>query len=291
MKKFLFTMYATFYFLVGSLGAVAGTQAVTPPHTVADLYSDEGHSVIRINGEVMEIGGGVISSWVMVDFNGYYKVGLTLSAEALSSTHLPSAQEGNHFDAHMRFPHLKQLPFNHAYVAWKPAGHGPDGMYHHSHYDFHFAFITPSEMEAIVAVGELGQQIPPQGFMPENWEPQVLADGSYASVAGQGVHWHFKDAPEWHGDEFTETFMWGSYAGENIFMEPMITLASLVGVSSFEEPIELPRCVKKSGFYPQVYGWKQRIDPSGKLFLDLYLRKFVYLRKVSERKCSRILNH
>lgn len=291
MKKSLLILTTTFYALMNTHNTLADTQVVSPPKTGVDFYTDDGHRVVRINGEVMEIGGGTISSWVMADFDGYYKVGLTLTAETLSATHLPSAQEGNHFDGHMLFPRLKQLPFNHAYVAWKPAGHGPDGMYHHSHYDFHFVFIKPSDMQSIVAVGELGQQLPPIGFMPANWEPQILADGKYASVAGQGVHWHFKDAPEWHGDEFTETFMWGSYAGENIFMEPMITLDSLNDISSFEAPIELPQCVKKSGFYPQVYGWKQRVDPTGKLFLDLYLRDFIYRHKKSERQCSLILNH
>lgn len=290
MKKCKFVLIVVIFVFLGALNVWADTQAVNPPQTAADFYLDDGHEVVRINGEVMEIGGGTISSWVMADFNGYYKVGLTLSLETLSSTQLPTMDEGMHFDAHMRFPRLKQLPFNHAYVAWKPAGHGPDGMYRNAHYDFHFAFITPAEMEAIVATGPLGQELPPEGFMPASWAPQVLADGSLASVAGQGVHWHFKDAPEWHGGDFTETFMWGSYAGENIFMEPMIALASLAGINSFEESIELPLCLKKAGFYPQVYGWKQRIDPSGKLFLDLYVRDFVYRHKISDRKCSRIVN-
>lgn len=273
---------------IASISANAHTQAVTPPNLPVQMIDEDGQHLIRLNGEVMHIGGGTIESWVLVSSLGYSKIGLTLSSKALDASSLPTASEGHHFDAHISFPKLALLPFNHSYIAWKPSGHGPSGMYNAPHYDFHFAFVSPEFMEAITVEGSSGQQVPPAGYMPEMWEPQLTTDGSYASVAGQGVHWHYKNAPEWNGGIFTETFMWGSYAGKNIFMEPMITLATLTNTNSFERPIELPACVTKSGFYPRIYGWQQRITPSGERFLDLYLKDFIFKKVMSIKQCGKL---
>jgi hypothetical protein len=52
---------------------------------------------------------------------------------------------------------------------------------------------------------------------------------------------------------FTKTFIWGSYQGEFIFFEPMITRAYLLGNPNDEVSLTQPSTFQRSGWYPEKY--------------------------------------
>ena len=64
-----------------------------------------------------------------------------------------------------------------------------------------------------------------------------------------GAHWIDGTAPELHGVTFTSTFIWGSYDGEFIFWEPMITRDYLLSHPDVEMQLKLPEAYKKEGWY------------------------------------------
>ena len=68
-----------------------------------------------------------------------------------------------------------------------------------------------------------------------------------------GAHWLDQNAQELHGHHFTATFIYGSYDGHFIFLEPMITKAFLEGKPCFTEEIKLPAKYEKPGYYPTRY--------------------------------------
>jgi len=61
-----------------------------------------------------------------------------------------------------------------------------------------------------------------------------------------------------HGRSFTSTFLWGSYDGQFIFIEPMITKAYIestktIAGSAIVMPLKAPAKYQHSGYYPDRY--------------------------------------
>ena len=68
-----------------------------------------------------------------------------------------------------------------------------------------------------------------------------------------GAHWVDITSPELNQQDpktFTQTFIYGSYDGKVIFMEPMITKIYLDTVNNFERNIPQPAKFKTTGYYP-----------------------------------------
>lgn len=72
-------------------------------------------------------------------------------------------------------------------------------------------------------------------------------------VSGMGAHWIDPVSHEFHGHDFTHTFIWGSYDGRFIFIEPMITKAFLESKPQVSVPLKLPTEYERSGYYPTSY--------------------------------------
>lgn len=68
-----------------------------------------------------------------------------------------------------------------------------------------------------------------------------------------GWHWVDPRSPEYNGQPFTSTFIYGYYNGKMNFIEPMITREFIQATASFESPISMPETYNKTGFYPQNY--------------------------------------
>ena len=69
----------------------------------------------------------------------------------------------------------------------------------------------------------------------------------------QGAHWIDPAAPEFNGQRFTKTFIYGFYDGKMIFMEPMVTKAYLETKTSATADIKLPAMYPRSAYYPARY--------------------------------------
>lgn len=101
---------------------------------------------------------------------------------------------------------------------WNPQGHEPPQIYGLPHFDVHF-YIVPDE----VRLGMLPEKVTEFENLPsDEYVPAGYFRGP-GFVPFMGVHWLNGASPELHGATFTQTFIWGSYDGEFVFWEPMLT--------------------------------------------------------------------
>jgi hypothetical protein len=159
----------------------------------------------------------------------------------------------------------KSIGFDHVMLDWNPAGHEPDHVYTLPHFDFHFYSISQADqMQILPSAPDFPQraghfpdaQYVPAGYVAAN----VLANAPAASatVPMMGLHWIDGNATELHGQSFTSTFLWGSYDGQFIFIEPMITKAYIestktIAGNSIVMPLKAPAKYQHSGYYPDRY--------------------------------------
>jgi hypothetical protein len=68
-----------------------------------------------------------------------------------------------------------------------------------------------------------------------------------------GAHWVDPTSPELNGELFTRTFLYGSWDGEMIFAEPMVTKAFLETKPDFRAAIPTPARYAVAGHYPTEY--------------------------------------
>lgn len=141
-------------------------------------------------------------------------------------------------------------PYNHIVLNWMPHGHEPDSIYGRPHFDFHFYMISPEQREAITCLGEdydVCLQMP-----PENQRPPFYVGGP-EGVPQMGWHWVDLRSPEYNGQPFASTFIYGFYAGKMNFLEPMITREFIQTTTVFESPIPIAEAVAEMGYYPARY--------------------------------------
>ena len=86
-----------------------------------------------------------------------------------------------------------------------------------------------------------------------------------SAVPQRGVHWTDVQSPEFNGQPFASTFIYGSWDGQYIFLEPMITKAYLDNhPANVTRDIPQPVQWAKSGSYPTTYS--VNYDASAKEF-------------------------
>jgi hypothetical protein len=221
-------------------------------------------------GDSVEVGSGIARTYVAHDSAGRAtEIGIALSPEALSG--LPEPVEGSTAGAvfawDLPFPEGTPAPYRFAGLDWNPLGHIPPGIYDVPHFDFHFYMISPEERDAIVpddpeygakAARPVDASLLPAGYiMPPD-----------ATVPRMGSHWVDPASHEFHGQSFTSTFLYGSWDGRLVFLEPMITLAVLEGPAGFSADLTLPERVPVKGSYPAKY-FVRRDDASGEIRVAL----------------------
>lgn len=198
------------------------------------------------------------------EFVGVYITGWTLDQ-------LPT--HGEHI------AHFLSLPsgsvFEHVGLDWNPHGHEPHGIYTEPHFDFHFHMLPESTITSITG-GPATHSIPP-GQMPEGYiRPPVLDmdnDGepdTPAMVPAMGEHLVNPAGPEFQGETFTHTHIYGVYdpdgdgTGRLHFMEPMITKAFLEEQNAeVRTSIGMPETFEDPGRYPTEYVVRTRPDQNG----------------------------
>ena len=72
-------------------------------------------------------------------------------------------------------------------------------------------------------------------------------------VPAMGAHWIDLTSPEFNGGIFSKTFIWGSYDGQFIFWEPMITRDYLLAHPHDNVALRQPQAFQHDGWYPQNY--------------------------------------
>lgn len=210
---------------------------------VPNLFDDDGGEPSNIYfGTSGEMGDGTVRTMARLnDAGDLLALGIQFSEEALEGL----TEEAEHLT--LQFPEeAGDIIYDHFDVDWVPHGHEPPGVYDLPHFDFHFYMISEEEKMQITNP-VLAEILPDEEFWPATYFPGP------GYVPMMGKHWLSSEAGEFTGEGFTHTFIYGSYNGDFIFYEPMITLAYLQEKTSGSFDIPQPANFERSGSYPTTY--------------------------------------
>lgn len=196
-------------------------------------------------GHQVQLGDGMVRTFTILSHTGVpTEIGVEMTAAALNGLGEEMIQ--------LSFPFHKKTgeatPFDHILLDWNPNGHEPF-FYELPHFDFHFYMIGKDERLKISASSPLMEEIPQFQYWPEGYVPTP------GGVPQMGKHWINPLSPEISGGQlFTHTFIYGSYAGEFIFAEPMITRDFLLS----EQPVHMNygqplQFMETQTYYPTKY--------------------------------------
>lgn len=226
MKKFFLATAVTFLLLACDKESEKDKQYKSP---VQNVYGGQGWSVARVSKE------GIPQEVSLVLTNEVFN---TAPAGKQGEGHMP----GNDFVIPLNQKGTTFTPFQFIMLNWNPNGHEPAGIYDVPHFDIHF-YITPAnEVLNYLDTIKLNAE-PSNGYIPEN---HLSGPG----VPMMGKHFIDLTTPELNGQPFTQTFLYGSYNGALVFLEPMISMNFLKTVSVFERPIPVPSKFETAGYYP-----------------------------------------
>ena len=227
---------------------MAGVLSAAPGAIAAD------HDGTAYKGKAVRLGSGTAYTIVRADASGKpVSIGVVLTEKALEG--LPAAAKGANPD----FPFLLPMPakgprtvVDHVVVNWESQGHPPPKVYDVPHFDFHF-YLVDRRFQAKVkfkSEAESGnpRQQPAAEFLPAGY---VVPPGT--AVSSMGVHAINPAAPEFNGQPFAATFIYGYYNGKLTFLEPMASVAFLKSKPTFSAPVTRPATYLKSGVYPSKY--------------------------------------
>lgn len=198
-------------------------------------------------GESGSLGDGTCTSFVTTNPGGKpVFVGAHFTAAELAG--LPGGTDHHHVNLSLPAANGPKNPTHYRFLEydWSPAGHPPPGIYTVPHFDWHF-YTMPEEDVETIPYSETPTPVPdeqrPPGYVPDR-----------VVVPKMGLHWFDSTAPEWNGDPFTHTFIYGSYRGDLTFGEPMVTKAFLE--AQYEEvrtTVATPEAFPEAGWYPTEY--------------------------------------
>lgn len=196
----------------------------------------------------VKLGNGKVRSFITISHTGVpSEVGVEMSDAALAG--LPDAGVSLVIPFHHKANGV--VPFTHVYMNWNPNGHPPNpGPYLVPHFDFHFYMISNAERMTISPADAKMDAIPPPPLWPDGYIPTPSGEPQ------MGKHWLSPStSPEiCCGQPFTHTFIYGSYDGKFIFMEPMITRAFLMGGATINKPYApVKQFIVPGTYYPATY--------------------------------------
>jgi hypothetical protein len=176
--------------------------------------------------------GTSVSSYVVLSRDVVTKVGVRIPLTAIQAAPADAPFQ-NDLVLDMPEAAIQQTFLSQLRVNWLAHGHGP-APYGGPHFDFHFYRGSGSEIDAIVCGAEA--EFPPEILTADHQSPS-------SCVAGMGYHaWPSADALP--GTAFSASLILGYVPTKLVFIEPMITQATLLEKRDFELAITSPR---KSG--------------------------------------------
>lgn len=209
-------------------------------------------------GPAVQFGKGHVRSWINISHEDKpLAIGLEFTEGVLQQEHTHEGGDAHGHEVLLRL-HQKAMgltPFDHLTMGYMAEGHPPPGIYSIPHFDFHFykmplaeRLAIPSYPEAVAAF----ENNPPAGYIP----PAYVK--SPAGEAKMGAHWMDVLSPEFNGQVFTHTFVYGSYDGKVNFLEPMASLAFLKEGTTVQKAIRQPQFFDPTNtYYPTRYSiWK-----------------------------------
>jgi hypothetical protein len=138
--------------------------------------------------------------------------------------------------------------FDNLKIYWEAHGHPPT-PFMVPHFDFHFYDIASAEVSAIdCADSTKPGQLPTGYVMPDMNLPQI---GNLIGLCVPKMGMHSLPGAEMNGaTPFEKTMVVGYYHGRPIFVEPMISRATLLGRRGFSVDVPQVPARPASGHYP-----------------------------------------
>ncbi|MNK01290.1 hypothetical protein D3C87_190870 [compost metagenome] len=215
------------------------------------IYSLLAHSTkadVTLWGAEVQIGNGTARSYVELNESNFpISLGMALQGAALDG--LPG--ETHQYDYLLPMPEMISFPpFKHLMINWIPHGHDPVSIYGAPHFDFHFYMISNEVRSAITCAGSdeaVCMKRPDTEAIPPFYLP------TDAGIPLMGWHWYDPRSPEFNGQPFTATMIYGFYDGKMSFIEPMISRDFLVSRGSVDAVFPRAQKVPYEGYYPGRY--------------------------------------
>jgi hypothetical protein len=235
-----------------------------------------------LRGDAVKVGDGTARLFVDVTADGKPSaVGIALTAAAMQGLakkmndtsrcfdkdgdgHVAHGECVGDYQSTLKMPNAAagmNLPVRWATVNWNPEGHMHPAppVWGAAHFDFHFFIVEPALIESI-RPGKCGELIDCDDFvrarlpLPVEQQPTDYIDVG-AAVPAMGNHLIDSKDPELADPSlgFTRTFIYGTYGGRMIFLEPMVSQAYLASRPDACTPIKAPQAWATSAYYPTRY--------------------------------------
>ena len=219
-------------------------------------------------GKPRALGAGTAATFLTTGGRGRARyLGIWFTADALDSLPEDTHEGPSHVTTLPLPAAADETPFQWVTVDWNPEGHIPEAVYDVPHFDFHFYFADQQTVEQRVPPGQCDENGDgtaefgvPCAVQERGTEPLATAQrppgyvSTEETIPHMGNHWVDPNAPEFTGDPFTHTWIWGSFDGRLWFMEPMITTEFLRNLRGrVQADITMPRAFPKAGRYPTRY--------------------------------------
>ncbi len=211
-------------------------------------------------GKEVGVGGGTARTYIVVAGDGPAEVGIALSESVMGglpgdhggegAVHMPDGHSMYEFT--LPLPRQNETPFRQVVLNWNPGGHEPPGIYDQPHFDFHFYTIDTLARKGILPSDPFFQLKAERLAAPE-YIPSGYVLPAPMAVPQMGVHWVDPTSPELNGNTFTRTFIFGSWDGQVIFAEPMITKAYLEAKTDSTFALPTASRYAKAGYHPASY--------------------------------------
>lgn len=255
--------------------ALAAAVRVVPGHTPAPVAA-------TLFGREVRVGQGSARLYVERGPHGEPRsIGFALSEGAMSGlpTHMNATsrcfdKDGDGAHAHGECMGDEQvnlelpeealalgLPFRWAMLNWNAEGHMQPAppVWSAPHFDFHF-YIAEQRVIDGIRTGPCAELIDCDDFavasrpLPADHMPDGHVDVG-AAVAAMGNHLVDSNDPELADPSlgFSSTFIYGTYDGKMIFLEPMVSHAFLASKPDRCSPVRWARAVAEAGYYPSRY--------------------------------------
>ena len=242
----------------------------------------------RQYGTPVKVGNGTVRTYVVLDQKNAgvpLEVGVAMSEEAMDGLPAPMAmsaedmRKSGHVGMNMYLldlPAQNPTPYRFVQFDWNPSGHEPAGVYDLPHFDFHFYTVDVSVRNSILPsdpqyATKAASYPAPQFRAPFYIDAATAAGAPPAAVTvpQMGLHWLDVRSPELQGmaghpeafQPFTKTFIYGSWDGQFIFDEPMITRAYIMAKHDATDaavrdeiiPVSTAARYAPAGYYPSAY--------------------------------------
>lgn len=223
-------------------------------------------------GDATDVGGGEARTFAARTEDGLAALGVHFGAAVLDGLPEDPPEGGGHHHTHLGLPDADTGAFEWVGLDWNPRGHEPPGVYDVPHLDVHFYTLEDDAVESIPGPAPARYDIPDEQ-MPAGYTrvPAVDTDDDGEPdapmvVPAMGEHLMDTSKPEFHGEPFTHTHIWGAYdpalldsesgdgTGQLIFMEPMVTTAFLEERrEEVTASVGMPSAFPEAGRYPTAY--------------------------------------